>query len=315
MGRPRRRHHHGRGAPFFGEPNGLQPGDDVGNRRSFKQQQFPPDDLGNRRDLAEELDLPIDDIGNRIDAAPTHEISGVLLELDGRRRRRKKGAPQERLGRYIVGGVNPMVAGNVERAVEALKEADERKQAERELARQNGVARVEHQEEGFDEEGRSSRRRRRRRRDGREPVDGVAAQEFSERRAQRFFDFEEDDRFEYTLTSDPEQKRQEAHHAVASVLTGAGRDALIRSRVLSDEARPKVVVTIDDRGPAPSLPPERRSADCHEPLFVLGNAALMSLNYLVNKIVNRYPSDRIRLAILPAADETLYLESLAEHRR
>jgi hypothetical protein len=47
----------------------------------------------------------------------------------------------------------------------------------------------------------------------------------------------------------------------------------------------------------------------------MGNAALLSLNYLANKVVNRYPDDRIRLAVLPAADERLYLESLEEHQR
>ena len=31
----------------------------------------------------------------------------------------------------------------------------------------------------------------------------------------------------------------------------------------------------------------------------------MSLNYIVNKVVNRYPDDRIRLAVLPAAPSRL----------
>lgn len=320
MARPRRRHGRG-GAPFTGEPNGLQPGDDIGNRRSFKQTQLPPDNIGNRKDPEEEAWVPNDDVGNRIDAAPTHEISGALASIDGRRRRKKGGQPHQRVGRYIVGGVNPVVAGNVQRAVEAMKEADERKQlermAQRAAAGANASADAGYSAEGapLDEEGRRGRRRRRRRRDGREQVDGQAAQEVSERRAQRFFDFEEDDRFEYVLKSDPERKRQDAHDAVANVLAGAGRDAEVKSRVLDDDNRPKVIVTIDEKGPAESLPAERRTEASAEPLFVLGNAALMSLNYLVNKIVNRYPDDRIRLAILPAADEQLYLESLAEHRR
>lgn len=330
MGRPRRRNN-GRGVPFTGEPNGLQPGDDVGNRRSFKQTQVPPDNIGNRRDLEEEAWVPNDDVGNRVDAAPTHEISGVLAELGGRRRR-KKGGTQERMGRYIVGGVNPVVAGNVQRAVEAQREADDKRQLERDAHRAQNIANqggqagggvvagpgAQQQQplaNGVDEEGRRGRRRRRRRRDGREQVDGQAAQEVSERRAQRFFDFEEDDRFEYVLKSPSEQKRKDAHEAVASVLKGAGRDAVVQSRVLDDENRPKVIITIDEKGPAKGLPEERRTAGSADPLFVLGNAALMSLNYLANKIVNRYPDDRIRLAILPAADEKLYLESLEEHRR
>lgn len=318
MARPRRRHGRG-GAPFTGEPNGLQPGDDIGNRRSFKQTQLPPDNIGNRKDPEEEAWVPNDDVGNRIDAAPTHEISGVLASIDGRRRKRKGAQALQRVGRYIVGGVNPVVAGNVQRAVEALKEADEKKQLERMAQRAANAAQAETElsgeGDGLDEEGRRGRRRRRRRRDGREQVDGQAAQEVSERRAQRFFDFEEDDRFEYVLKSDPEQKRKDAHEAVANVLAGAGREAVVKSRVLDDDNRPKVIVTIEEKGPAASLDAERRGEGSEEPLFVLGNAALMSLNYLVNKIVNRFPDDRIRLAILPAGDEQLYLDSLAEHRR
>ena len=34
---------------FTGEPNGLQPGDDVGNRRPKKVVQVVPDDIGNRK--------------------------------------------------------------------------------------------------------------------------------------------------------------------------------------------------------------------------------------------------------------------------
>src|ERR1043166_5360970 len=108
-------HHHGFGT---GEPNGLQPGDDVGNRRSFKQVIVPPDDLGNRRDPEEAEWSPEDNVGNRIEAAPTHELSGTLLDLDGKRRRRRpKGvSAPERVGRFFVGGVNPLIATNVPRA-------------------------------------------------------------------------------------------------------------------------------------------------------------------------------------------------------
>ena len=75
---------------------------------------MPPDDIGNRKDPDEEEFVPLDDVGNRVDANPTHEISGVLLDLDPRKRKgRAKGhqTPIERSGRYVVGGVNPLVAG------------------------------------------------------------------------------------------------------------------------------------------------------------------------------------------------------------
>lgn len=328
-------HHHGFSG---GEANGVQPGDDVGNRKSFKPVQHPPEDLGNRKDPEESEWVPDDETGNRIDAAPTHELSGILLELDGKRRRRRpKGvAAPERVGRYFVGGVNPLIATNVPRPF-AGKTLDESLQSAAGVPVANGHGAphgaavpydAEHAGDGglgaaapaafeggeAELEGEGGRRRRKRGR-GRDQVDGAAAQEVSDRRAQRFFDFEEDDRFDYTLKSDPEHKRRDAEQIVRALVTEAGRDATVEARLLEDGDKPKILVTIDERGASSALPATRRSSNAHEPLFVLGNAALMSLNYLVNKIVNRYPDDRIRLAVLPASGERLYLEALAEHRR
>lgn len=339
-------HHHGFGT---GEPNGLQPGDDIGNRKSFKVVQHPPDDLGNRKDPDEVEFIPVDDVGNRIDAAPTHEMSGTLMDVDGkgRRRRRPKGvAAPERVGRFFVGGVNPLIATNTPRPFpgKTLEESfggpaasahghapqpspahvanddrgDDLRDAPRDDAGMGGMG--DARDDG-DFEGEGGRRRRRRGRGGRggegrfEQPDGVQAQEVSERRAQRFFDFDEDDRFEYTLKTTAEQKRKDAEDAVKNVVTEAGRDGVVLARLIEDGDRPKILVTIDERGPAASVPAERRAHNANEPLFVMGNAALMSLNYLVNKIVNRYPDDRIRLAILPAADERLYLDALADHQK
>lgn len=318
-------HHHGFGT---GEANGLQPGDDVGNRRSFKPVQLPPEDLGNRKDPEEEEWLPEDSVGNRIDAVPTHELSGILLELDGKRRRRRpKGvAAPERVGRFFVGGVNPLIATNIPRpfpgktleesvgaAHGAFPVVDVSPEAGREPSAE-GAPEPEGFDIGADGDEAGGRRRRRRGR-GRDQVDGMAAQEVSERRAQRFFDFEEDDRFDYTLKSDPEQKRKDAEDAVRSIVLEAGRDGAVLARLIEDDGRPKILVTIDERGPSTTLPPERRATNAAEPLFIMGNAALTSLNYLVNKIVNRYPDDRIRLAILPASGEGLYLDALAVHRK
>jgi hypothetical protein len=331
-------HHHHHQGFGTGEPNGLQPGDDIGNRKSFKVVPVPPDDIGNRKDPEEAEWIPEDSIGNRIDAAPTHELSGILLELDGKRRRRRpKGvAAPERVGRYFVGGVNPLIATNIPRPFpgKSLDESlpggapapfsdDAEQRAEhgqngqpRDWAEGSGEGAPIDGEAGFEGgEGEGGGRRRRRRGRGRDQVDGVAAQEVSERRAQRFFDFEEDDRFDYTLKTSAEQKRKDAEDAVRSIVVESGRDATVLARLIEDGSRPKVLVTIDERGPASSLPPERRAPNANEPLFVMGNAALMSLNYLVNKIVNRYPDDRIRLAILPAADERLYVDALAEHQK
>ena len=296
-----------------GEPNGLQPGDDVGNRvKKDAQAQLPPDDIGNRRGKGSDDALPPDDIGNRVDASPTHDLNGVLSDLGGRRKKKRSGGPLQRNGRYFVGGVNPLVSDVTFRANQALDIQDERFAAEKQRLKEE---RAQNPDALDDEEGTGRKRRRRRRRDGRESVDGSAATEVNARRAQRFFDFVEDDRFDYTLKSPAEEKRAAAEACVKAVVEGAGRDALVKALLIEDGTRPKVLVTIKENGPAASLPKERRSETADQPLFVLGNAALMSLNYLANKIVNRYPSDRIRLTILPASDSKVYLESLVAHMK
>jgi hypothetical protein len=291
----------GQGFAWTGEANGLQPGDDVGNRKSFKPVVVPPEDIGNRRDPDEDDDVPFDDVGNRVEANPTHEVSGILLNMDPKKRKgRAKGqnaAPPERVGRYIVGGVNPLIAGGNRMPPQPPPE--------------------EHSAEvhAFERPERPERQPQPEKKKKFEQVDGRAAQEVSEKRVQRFFDFEEDDRFDYTLKSTPEQKRAEALRFVDDVLRESGRNAIVQARIIEDGDKPKLLVTIEEKGPHGKLPAERIPADASEPLFVMGNAALMSLNYLANKVVNRYPDDRIRLAVLPASDEKLYLESLEEHQK
>ena len=88
----------------------------------------------------------------------------------------------------------------------------------------------------------------------------------------------------------------------------------IRDR-LEDGDRPKVLISIDEKGVADQVEKNQLSPRAGEPLFALGNAALMSLNYLVNKVVNRYPDDRIRLAILPKMDAEQYLNALKAHQK
>ncbi|MCC7072750.1 MAG: hypothetical protein IT383_15595 [Deltaproteobacteria bacterium] len=306
-------HHHQHYGFGTGEPNGVQPGDDLGNRRQLKAVHLPPDDLGNRKDPDEAEWVPEDSVGNRIEASPTHELSGVLIELDGRRRRRRpKGvSAPERVGRFLVGGVNPLIAANVPRPFpgKTLEESYG--------APARGFGDDERGGHDLDEAGGGEARHEQGRQGRGARHNHVAAPvgDGSDRRAQRFFDFEEDDRFEYTLKTPAEQKRADAERCVHQVVEAAGRDATVVARLIDDGTRPKVVVTVLERGPAATLPPERRSANAGDALFAMGNAALASLNYLVNKIVNRFPDDRIRLAILPASDERLYLDSLAEHRR
>jgi len=317
--RSRRRHKGGGGGggggsgqafAWTGEANGLQPGDDVGNRKSFRPVVVPPEDIGNRKEADEEDDIPNDDAGNRIEMNPTHEVSGVLLSLDPKKRKgRAKSTlnPQERVGRYVVGGVNPLIAGGMMRPPQPTEDVGDEGEV-RSFQRPDG----EHGDrpERGERPERSERKQRRF-----DSPDGVAAQEVSPRRAQRFFDFDEDDRFEYVLKSTPEEKRTAALRFVDDVLREAGRDAVVEARVIEDADKPKLLVTIEERGPHAQLPPERVPEGAQSPLFIMGNAALMSLNYIANKVINRYPDDRIRLAVLPKADEPAYLESLEEHRR
>ena len=311
---------HGGHSFHGGEPNGVQPGDDVGNRKSTKPVFHPPDDIGNRKDPDEGEWVPEENVGNRIDIAPTHEISGTLMDADPKRRRRRpKGmSVPERVGRYLIGGVNPLIASATPRPFPNAERANDDVEAEPGVD-SGRFARPANDDNagGFgydgppadDQEGGRGRRRR-----DRGHVETAVHADVAERRAQRFFDFEDDDRFDYTLKSTPEAKRQEAHDAVNRIVQEAGRDATVDVRVLPDGTRPKILVTIDERGPSADVPAERRSPTAQEALFQMGNAALTSLNYLVNKIVNRYPDDRIRLAILPKADERLYLDALVEHQ-
>ena len=311
---------HGGGGQAFawtGEANGLQPGDDVGNRKSFKPVIVPPDDIGNRRDPDEEEHVPFDDIGNRVEANPTHEISGVLLDLDPRKRKgRAKGnnpAPIERSGRYIVGGVNPLIAGGNRPPPPAPADDYDRPQqgwqGQQQQGQQQPQQQPQQQQQGQQQQQQPRAEKKRRF----EQVDGNAAQEVSEKRAQRFFDFDEDDRFEYALKSTPDQKRKEALRFVDDILRECGRNGRVQARIIEDGDKPKLLVTIDEKGPHARV--DRLGEGAHEPLFVMGNGALLSLNYLANKVVNRYPDDRIRLAVLPSSDEALYLESLQEHQK
>jgi hypothetical protein len=347
MGRRRRQgssnghsgQHHSRGALFHGEPFGINPGDDVGNRKSKDARQLPPDDIGNRKEDAPGQHVPPDDVGNRVDAMPTHDLSGVLSDLHGKRagqstrpRRARANTPQVRLGRYVLGGVNPLVSLDQFRAQKAQEDENERRQqggGQRERFERapddqsNEEAAPSSRNERFEQnrgdnrgENRSDNRFERNRKHRGEHESGpVDVSTGGERRMQRFFDFEEDDRFEYTLKSTPEEKRAQALASVTEIVNGAGRDARTDGIVIEDGDKPKVVVTIDERGPAASVPAERRSKSAGDALFVLGNPALMSLNYLVNKIVNRYPGDRIRLAIIPHGDLQAYRDALELHRQ
>jgi hypothetical protein len=284
-----------------GQPDGLQPGDSVGNRRSFREIKVPADDVGNRADTSGMRDFVRDDIGNSVDIAPTHSLSGVMVGNDGRVRRRKEDALTTiRVGRYIVGGVNPLVNGGT--PFPAHNEDQEGEGDEDESAEGSEFA----EGEGSQGLGRNKKRRRKRKSESR---DNLAHDESSERRLKRLFDFDEDDRFDYVLTSDPEQKRQSAEDTVRTIMERAGRLADVNAVLLQNENRASVLVLIDEKGAHPSVPLESRADNADKPMLSRGDIELTALNFIVNKIVNRYPNDRIRLAVLPKIDEEEYLKS------
>ncbi len=265
--RGRRRNRNNR---HTGEPNGLQPGDDIGNRMKAAELKLPPDDIGNRKPPeAEEANIA-DEYGNRIEASPTHNLSGVLAEIDGKRKKRRRlGPPLERMGRYYMGGVNPLVSGNpfyVQQALEA--ERKEREEAQEAMAVQ--LAAEEHKRRA----------------------------ELWEKKAKRLFDFDAEGRFEYKLKSDPDEKREMAEEAMAQILRLGGLATQVEAKLVGNEQFPYVVVKVIEE--------EENS------IFHKGSGALLSLNFLVNKIVNRYPDDRIRLAVLPAEEEASYIDLLEE---
>lgn len=215
---------------------GINPGDSVGNRRSTKETKLINDDIGNHLEILRSNENTPDHIGNSIDSAPTHLLSGVT------HRRKSDTAPHVRMGRYLVGGVNPMVAG----LSHLIPETPE----ENPVQKSNPTPQSSNHQ--------------------------------SEKRLRRLFEFEEDDRVEYTLSSTPEEKRLQAEQVVKKIFEAGQSHAEITTTLEQSETKTSVIASIKT------------------PLFKTGELPLAALNFLVNKIVNRLPSDRIRLAVKEA---------------
>ena len=141
--------------------HGNNPGDSVGNRRSIKDIRIPNDDIGNHLEVFRTDENTPDNLGNSVDIAPTHQLSGITY------RKKSDAAPLVRMGRYLVGGVNPAVAGLAHLIPEPPAPV---------LA----------------------------------PVQENSSAPATDKRLKRLFEFDEDDRVEYTLTSTPEEKRTQA---------------------------------------------------------------------------------------------------------
>lgn len=210
---------------------GLNPNDSVGNRRSHKEIRLPNEDIGNQRETLKGLDFVHDNVGNSIDAAPTHHLSGLT------HRKKNEQAPLVRMGRYIVGGVNPTVAGLAHLIPEEQKPT--------------------HASE-------------------------TPSASSNDKRLRRLFDLDDDERVEFTLTSTPEDKCSQAKTVVESIFKKANVEALVEASLQITDSKPSVQVFVK------------------HPAFKAGELSLATLNFLTHKIVNRLPTDRIRLAVLEA---------------
>lgn len=101
----------------------------------------------------------------------------------------------------------------------------------------------------------------------------------SDKRLRRLFEFEDDDRVEYTLTSTPEEKRAQAEQVVKKIFELGHLPTEITATIEQSETKTGILVSVKT------------------PVFKTGELPLAALNFLANKIVNRLPSDRIRLIV------------------
>jgi hypothetical protein len=219
--------------------HGINPGDSIGNRRSNKEIRISNDDVGNQLEISRTHDHIPDNLGNSIDIAPTHQLSGIT------HRKKSDAAPLVRMGRYLVGGVNPAVAGLAHLIPEEAP----------------ATPRTQNQEAGS----------------------ASASGPGVDKRLKRLFEFDEDDRAQYTLTSTPEEKRAQAELALKTIFEAGELQAEITTTLEQSEDKSSVHILVNS------------------PVFKTGDLPLAALNFLVNKIVNRLPTDRIRLSVKASA--------------
>jgi hypothetical protein len=310
--------------------------DSIGNRKSHHEMQRNlPEDIGNRRSSEDAADDVPDDLGNRV-GGPAPWSRQFLRGKGGKRGGRRSNAAYkdmeqlyaaqgEGVPRFLRPGFRALPSGELAAVQQdgTLRPTGQTITGERVAGSGGGGGSHAHAHDGQegnhgapnggpqgdetlgDGEGRRKRRRRRKRgRDGVELGEGGGgqqgggrpqqgqqggqggAQQHGHGHSQGHTGFEEDDEgFRYQLKSDPDVKRQSALNAVQEVLKHAGRTATVKATVFPEAFGPRVVVEIKEQDP-------------QGPLFSRGTPALGAVTFLVNKIVNRYPDDRIRLSIV-----------------
>jgi hypothetical protein len=270
-----------RNAPHFGtESDGLQAGDGIGNRQKFSETRISADDIGNRISPSELNEVVRDDIGNSVGGAATHMQSGILASLDGRRRRREGGPDARNAGGYLVGGVNPVVSGN-----HALVSMYAESQAEEESAEPEARIEPRGPVRVITERPDSEARRLPRKND--------KGSDSSDRWLKRLLEFEDDERTETPSTGDPKLKATQARTVLSEIFEKAGVMAAIGTQILADSetGRSSVVVSFEDIDV--SVEPSGRLST----VFAENSLSLLALNFLVNKIVNRVPEERVKVTV------------------
>lgn len=266
-----------RNAPTYGtESDGLQPGDAVGNRQKFSETRISADDIGNRLSAADTSDPVRDDIGNSVGGAATHMQSGILAGLDGRRRRQGGGGADSR-GGYAVGGVNPVVSGNHALVSMFAAPKTEESQDNPVQPRTSPIREAS----STDAQGRRPQRKNEKGSDN------------ADRWLKRLLEFDDDDRLDAPTNSDPKQKAAQARTVLSEIFEKAGVMAAIGTQVTTDPAggRPSVLVSFEDIDM--SIDPNSRLST----VFAENSISLLALNFLVNKIVNRVPEERVKVTV------------------
>lgn len=262
-----------RNVPTFGtESDGLQAGDSVGNRQKFSETRISADDIGNRLSGGDVAQIPRDDIGNSVGGAATHLNSGILAGMDARNRRRRDGSDGRGASGYPVGGVNPVVSGN--HALISMYAA------KTEDLSTEGASTRPIQERAETEDRRPQRR-------------GEKSADSSDRWLKRLLEFDDEERSETPSTGDPKQKATQARSVLSEIFEKAGVMAAIGTEVKVDPegGRPSVVVSFEDIDM--SVDPKSRLSN----VFGENSLSLLALNFLVNKIVNRVPEERVKVSV------------------
>lgn len=257
------------------ESDGLQAGDGIGNRQKFSQNRISADDVGNRLPAAEQSGAVRDDIGNFIGTAPTHEQSGVLAGFESRGRRRKESS-ENRNSSYMVGGVNPLVSGS--HALMSMHETMEDKERYKSGESEAQDGRTSSRETSGAGRGRRSER----------------SSDSSDRWLKRLLEFEDDDRGENVTSPDAKQKAHQAREVLGEVFEKVGIMAAIGTEVVTESASGKQSVIVSFEDIDLSAEPSTRLSN----VFATGSLSLLALNFLVNKIVNRVPEERVRVQVL-----------------